>query len=89
MTTLEVSSYYTLTRVGWPMAVGWVVFACMQGYGGMANTFLSSPLWQPISKLSYSIYIWHSFIQEINKRIVRTNTYFSNYQVVSQQVFSY
>ncbi|XP_033164181.1 nose resistant to fluoxetine protein 6-like isoform X2 [Drosophila mauritiana] len=82
MTTLEVSSYYTLTRVGWPLAVGWVVFACMQGYGGMANTFLSSPLWQPISKLSYSIYIWHSFIQEINKRIGRTNTYFSNYQVM-------
>ncbi|EDW43346.1 GM23555 [Drosophila sechellia] len=82
MTTLEVSSYYTLTRVGWPLAVGWVVFACMQGHGGMANTFLSSPLWQPISKLSYSIYIWHSFIQEINKRICRTNTYFSNYQVM-------
>ncbi|XP_039494711.1 nose resistant to fluoxetine protein 6-like [Drosophila santomea] len=82
MTTLEVSSYYTLTRVGWPMAIGWVVFACMQGYGGLANSFLSSPLWQPLSKLSYSIYIWHGFIQEINQRIVRTNTYFSNYQVM-------
>ncbi|XP_043654319.1 nose resistant to fluoxetine protein 6-like [Drosophila teissieri] len=82
MTTLEVSSYYTLTRVGWPMAIGWVVFACMQGYGGLANSFLSSPLWQPLSKLSYSIYMWHSFIQEINKKIVRTNTYFTNYQVM-------
>ncbi|XP_017001505.2 nose resistant to fluoxetine protein 6 [Drosophila takahashii] len=82
VTTLELSSYYTLTRVGWPMAIGWVVFACMQGYGGLANSFLSSPLWQPLSKLSYSVYIWHSFIQEINQRIVRTNTYFSNYQVM-------
>ncbi|XP_044314894.1 LOW QUALITY PROTEIN: nose resistant to fluoxetine protein 6-like [Drosophila rhopaloa] len=81
-TTLELSLYYTLTRVGWPMAIGWVVFACMQGYGSLANSFLSSPLWQPISKLSYSAYIWHSFIQEINQRITRTNTYFSDYQVM-------
>ncbi|XP_017046357.1 nose resistant to fluoxetine protein 6 [Drosophila ficusphila] len=82
MTTLELSFYYTLTRVGWPMAIGWVVFACMQGYGGLANSFLSSPLWQPLSKLSYSVYMWHSFIQEINQRIRRTNTYFSDYQVM-------
>ncbi|XP_017129214.1 nose resistant to fluoxetine protein 6 [Drosophila elegans] len=84
VTTLELSLYYTLTRVGWPLAIGWVVFACMQGYGGLANSFLSSPLWQPISKLSYSAYIWHSFIQQINQRITRTNTYFSDYQVMLQ-----
>ncbi|KAI8045768.1 hypothetical protein M5D96_001956, partial [Drosophila gunungcola] len=80
----QLSLYYTLTRVGWPLAIGWVVFACMQGYGGLANSFLSSPLWQPISKLSYSAYIWHSFIQQINQRITRTNTYFSDYQVMLQ-----
>ncbi|KAH8241180.1 hypothetical protein KR032_001439 [Drosophila birchii] len=82
LTTLAESFYYTFTRVGWPLALSWVVFACMQGYGGLANSFLSSPLWQPLSRLSYSVYMWHKFIQEINTRSARTNSYFSDYQVM-------
>ncbi|KAH8247742.1 hypothetical protein KR038_009247 [Drosophila bunnanda] len=82
LSTLAESFYYTLTRVGWPLALCWVVFACMQGYGGLANSFLSSPLWQPLSKLSYSVFIWHLFIMEINERSVRSNSYFSDYQVM-------
>ncbi|XP_022209523.2 nose resistant to fluoxetine protein 6-like isoform X1 [Drosophila obscura] len=82
LSTLEESFYYTLTRVAWPLALCWIVFACMQGYGGLADSFLSSPLWQPLSRLSYSVYIWHLFIQEVNSRNVRTNTYFSNYNLM-------
>ncbi|XP_037723685.1 nose resistant to fluoxetine protein 6-like [Drosophila subpulchrella] len=74
--------YYTLTRVGFPMAVCWVIFACMQGFGGLANSFLSSPLWQPLSRLSYSVYMWHMFIQEVNARSMRTNSYFSDYRTM-------
>ncbi|XP_050744608.1 nose resistant to fluoxetine protein 6 isoform X2 [Drosophila biarmipes] len=80
--TVEESVYYTLTRVGWPLAMCWVVFACMQGYGGLANSLLSTPLWQPLSRLSYSVFIWHMFVQEVNSRNVRTSTYFSNYRVM-------
>ncbi|XP_032311125.1 nose resistant to fluoxetine protein 6-like [Drosophila ananassae] len=76
------SFYHTFTRIGWPLALCWVIFACMQGYGGLANSFLSSPLWQPLSRLSYSIFIWHLFIVEVNARNVRTNVYFSNYQMM-------
>nr|XP_017008645.2 nose resistant to fluoxetine protein 6 [Drosophila takahashii] len=80
--TVEESLYYTLTRVGWPLSMWWVVFACMQGYGGLANSLLSTPLWQPLSRLSYSVFIWHMFIQEVNSRNVRTSTYFSTYSVM-------
>ncbi|XP_020810599.1 nose resistant to fluoxetine protein 6-like [Drosophila serrata] len=82
LSTVEESLYYTLTRVGWPLALCWIVFACMQGYGSLANSLLSSPLWQPLSRLSYSIFIWHMFVQEVNSRNVRTSTYFSNYKVM-------
>jgi len=82
LSTLEESLYYTLTRVAWPLAICWIIFACIQGYGGLANSFLSSPLWQPFSRLSYSMYIWHMFVQEMNSRSVRTNTYFSSYSMV-------
>jgi len=82
LSSLEDASYYTLTRLGWSLSICWVIFACMQGYGGLANSFLSSPLWQPLSRLSYSVYIWHVFVQEINTRITRTNLYLSDYQMV-------
>lgn len=80
---LQGALYYTLVRIAWPLGLCWVVFACMQGYGSLANSFLSSPLWQPLSKLSYGAYIWHIFVVEVANRSVQTNTYFSNYQVVS------
>ncbi|EDW43345.1 nose resistant to fluoxetine protein 6 [Drosophila sechellia] len=82
LSTFAEASYYTLTRVGWCMALCWVIFACMNGYGGLANSFLSSPLWQPLSRLSYSVYMWHMFFQEINIRSMRTNSYFSNYTIM-------
>nr|XP_044251479.1 nose resistant to fluoxetine protein 6 [Drosophila takahashii] len=82
LSTVEESLYYTLTRLAWPLAICWVIFACMQGYGGLADSFLSSPLWQPLSRLSYSMYIWHMFVQEVNSRNVRTNTYFSTYSIM-------
>ncbi|KAH8421520.1 hypothetical protein KR009_010927, partial [Drosophila setifemur] len=74
--------YLTFTRIAWPLGLCWVVFACMQGYGGLADSFLSSPLWQPLSRLSYSAYIFHMFIESLNAGLTRTNTYFSNYQVM-------
>ncbi|XP_039496877.1 nose resistant to fluoxetine protein 6-like isoform X2 [Drosophila santomea] len=79
---VEEAFYLTFTRIAWPLGLCWVVFACMQGYGGLANSFLSSPLWQPLSKLSYSAYIFHMFMESLNAGITRTNTYFSNYQVM-------
>ncbi|XP_052838930.1 O-acyltransferase like protein-like [Drosophila gunungcola] len=82
LTTLENSFYYTLTRLGWSMALCWVVFACMQGYGGLANSFLSYPLWQPLSRLSYAVYMWHIFVQEVNSKSIRTNSYLSAYRTM-------
>ncbi|XP_017066863.1 nose resistant to fluoxetine protein 6 [Drosophila eugracilis] len=79
---LEEAFNLTFTRIAWPLGLCWVVFACMQGYGGLANSFLSSPLWQPMSKLSYSAYIFHMFIEGLNAGLTRTNTFFSDYQVM-------
>ncbi|XP_016949370.1 nose resistant to fluoxetine protein 6 [Drosophila biarmipes] len=79
---LEEAFYLTFTRMAWPLGLCWVVFACMHGYGGLANSFLSSPLWQPMSKLSYCAYIFHMFMESLNAGLVRTNTYFSDYQVM-------
>ncbi|XP_042869485.1 nose resistant to fluoxetine protein 6-like [Penaeus japonicus] len=54
----EVSIIYGgFSRGAWALALLWVVFACHTGYGGPINTFLSHPSWQPLSRLTYSMYL--------------------------------
>ncbi|XP_017023259.1 nose resistant to fluoxetine protein 6 [Drosophila kikkawai] len=79
---LNEAFYVSLSRIAWPLGLSWVVFACMQGYGGLANSFLTSPLWQPLSKLSFCVYMGHLFIQNLNGGRTRVNTYFSNYDIM-------
>ncbi|XP_017103745.3 nose resistant to fluoxetine protein 6 [Drosophila bipectinata] len=79
---VEEALFVSLTRIAWPLGLCWVVFACMNGYGYLADSFLSSPLWQPMSRLSYAAYIFHMFIESLNSGITRTSTYFSDYQVM-------
>ncbi|KAH8281083.1 hypothetical protein KR054_010179 [Drosophila jambulina] len=79
---LNEAFYVSLSRIAWPLGLSWVVFACMQGYGGLANSFLTSPLWQPLSKLSFCVYMGHLFIQNLNAGRTRVNTYFSDYDIM-------
>lgn len=58
-TSLENALYTSLSRIGWAIAVSYVIYACVHGYGGPVNWFLSQSLWQPLSRLSYSIYTLH------------------------------
>ncbi|XP_053673421.1 nose resistant to fluoxetine protein 6-like [Anopheles nili] len=57
--------YESLHRSFWAFAVMWVVFVCINGQGGVIDRFLGSPLWQPLSRLSYSMYLLHIAIQAI------------------------
>uniref|UniRef100_A0A0P4VRF4 Uncharacterized protein n=1 Tax=Scylla olivacea TaxID=85551 RepID=A0A0P4VRF4_SCYOL len=50
-------TYGGLHRLAWGAALGWLVFACHNGYGGVVNRFLSHPMWQPVSRLTYATYL--------------------------------
>ncbi|XP_078606530.1 nose resistant to fluoxetine protein 6-like isoform X2 [Branchiostoma floridae x Branchiostoma japonicum] len=39
--------YLTVHRTAWGLALAWVVFACVNGYGGIINTILSWKAWIP------------------------------------------
>ncbi|XP_055841712.1 nose resistant to fluoxetine protein 6-like isoform X2 [Episyrphus balteatus] len=82
LTTIEGAFYLTLSRVAWPLALSWIVFACVNGYGGVANTFLSWPFWQPLARLSYSMYIIHLMVETITAGRTKVNVHFSDYDVI-------
>lgn len=57
--------YESCKRVAWASAVAWIIFACMNDSGGIVNKFLCLPVWLPISRLSYCIYLLHFLIQDL------------------------
>ncbi|CAD6189978.1 unnamed protein product [Caenorhabditis auriculariae] len=53
------ATYYNFHRIGWSLAVSWVIIANHLGWGGPINNFMSHPIWQPFGRLSYCAYIVH------------------------------
>ncbi|KAJ1347283.1 hypothetical protein KIN20_002308 [Parelaphostrongylus tenuis] len=56
------ATYNNFSRIGWSMAVSWVVVANHLGWGGLIATFMDHPIWQPLGKMSYCAYIVHYFV---------------------------
>ena len=59
--------YAGFHRLGWSLALGWVIFACCRGYGGWINEFLSWSAFKPLSKISFILFLIHLDIQPILK----------------------
>lgn len=76
-TPLEYALYDALSRVFWAVALGYIIFACVHNSGGVINRFLSHPLWQPISRISYSIYLLHLTIIIIMMTSLKQPMYFT------------
>jgi peptidoglycan/LPS O-acetylase OafA/YrhL len=55
--------YQSISRVAWSIAIAWMIFACQHNYGGLVNWLLSLSLWQPLTKLSYCVFVLHLPIQ--------------------------
>ena len=56
---------YYFNHCLWGFCLGWVVFACVKGYGGPVNHFLSWNLWKPIAKISYMTFLLHMQLEVV------------------------
>lgn len=83
----EFAFYDAYSRVFWSIALCYIIFTCVHGHGGLINKFLSHPLWQPLSRLSYSIYLLHLVVMMITTASIKSPLHFSELNAVS--VFQY
>ncbi|XP_062544983.1 nose resistant to fluoxetine protein 6-like [Armigeres subalbatus] len=48
-----------LSRSVFCCCVMWIIMACVNGKGGLLDEFLGAPAWQPLSRLSFTMYLLH------------------------------
>ncbi|KAJ8969798.1 hypothetical protein NQ317_003303 [Molorchus minor] len=74
--------YIALLRPAWSLCVMWIIFACVTGYGGPVNWFLSFPIYQVLNRFTYSIYILHVTVLYIMGYASKRGVYFSTYLAI-------
>ncbi|XP_070502744.1 nose resistant to fluoxetine protein 6-like [Chironomus tepperi] len=59
-TILSNAIYMSLHRIGWALALAYIIFSCEnQRRGSIIRWFLSHPYWKPIGTMGLSLYITH------------------------------
>jgi len=53
----ETFFYASLVILAWSAVVAWVVMLCALGLAEPLNFFMSHPMWQPLSRLSFGVYL--------------------------------
>lgn len=74
--------FETFTRLTWSGALGWIIFASVHGYGGFINSFLSHPYWQPLARLSYSLYLIHPTVMLFMLGSAKSSTFMSDWNFI-------
>lgn len=87
-TPFESALYTPISRLTWSVFLCLLVYACVKGYGGPINWFLSWPQWQPLARLTYGIYLVHMPVMLLSLASQRKPAYFSGRVIVSEKKLS-
>jgi len=74
--------YEAVHRFSWSLSVAWVIFACVNGYGGPVNALLSWRAFIPLSRLTYMTYLIHPLVIFLFYESRRDLIHFSHSQMV-------
>lgn len=77
LTPLEFGLFESFSRIAWSICLGYMIFACVHDSGGPVNRFLSLPIWQPLAKLSYAVYLNHYLVIAVTTATLKTPPSFS------------
>ena len=86
-TPLEYGLYDPFSRIAWSIAVCYIIFACTHNSGGLINDFLSLRMWQPLSRLSYAIYLVHGPIITLTLYSIKIPQNFSEMSAFGYLIF--
>nr|XP_054750888.1 nose resistant to fluoxetine protein 6-like [Lytechinus pictus] len=85
--------YLTFGRLAWGIGIAWIIFACLNGYGGPIGVLLDWSFWIPMARLTYCAYLlhptWIFAAVTFNKTLFHLDYLSFSYFYVGNLVFSY
>ncbi|XP_045447505.1 O-acyltransferase like protein-like [Melitaea cinxia] len=61
----------------WSVGLSWIIFACVKGYGGPINWFLTLSMWKLPARISFAMYLYHYPLTFIISGTILTPSHFS------------
>ena len=74
--------YNASFRVSWALAISWLIFGCQNGTGGIIRWFLSLPHFQPLSRMSLSVYLTHRVYQIVKVASIKQPVYLNPFDLL-------
>lgn len=71
--------YFTFAKLGWSLALSFLMYSMAMGWGGFVRRFLGAQFWNPLARLTYSTYLFHPIIMFV--------VYYSHMQFFSYDQF--
>ncbi|KAK9886947.1 hypothetical protein WA026_019204 [Henosepilachna vigintioctopunctata] len=68
----------------WALTINWIIFACITNNGGFVNTFLSTPVFNFVAKLTYSLYLIHFMVIFVMAGRRRHIDHFNNVRAIHE-----
>lgn len=76
-TALQYGLFSAFAHLIWSVPLCYIIFACARNSGGAINRFLSHPYWQPISKISFAMYLVHHPVIMLTAATIKTLPHFN------------
>ena len=70
--------YIVSSRFLWAASLALIVFACHNGYGWVVNSFLSMPVWTPLSRMTFNAYLVHPIMMTVVYGQLQTTLHYTD-----------
>ncbi|GFU36088.1 nose resistant to fluoxetine protein 6 [Nephila pilipes] len=74
--------YAAVHRPAWAMALGWIVYACSTGQGGVINSLFTFKAFIPLERLCYLAYMLHIPLMYYQGGVQRERMYMGHFNQI-------